>query len=215
VAALGDPDDAAGDRDALRNLTHEPDHRDHAVAGRIDARDRTTSAGNPPRTRADGHQRRQEPAIARRKLERQRTEPDPGDDPAGPGRNPHHLIGVGMHHPDGRCVNRQPGRVQAASWEPGGDSVGARIDPHDLAVRPRADPEAAGAKDQWTTAMANIQLLRHPAFGQVRALWERPHRCRCRSRPGRRRLGAGDAAHHGEQRDRANHGCTNSQPVTL
>jgi hypothetical protein len=120
-----------------------------------------------------------------------------------------------MHHPDGRCINRQSGRVQAAGWEPAGDSVGARIDPHDLAVSPRADPQAAGAEPQRAPAMADLELRSHPAFGQDGTLGRRLRRCRRRSRLGRRRFGADDAPHDSEHRDRPEHGCTNAQPVTL
>jgi hypothetical protein len=62
VAALGDPDDAAGDRNARGALTGELNHRDHAVAGRIDAGHRTATGTNPSGTRptatSDGRKRR-------------------------------------------------------------------------------------------------------------------------------------------------------------
>jgi len=60
----------------------ELDHRDYPVAGPIDACHHTATGNNPSRTRPDGNQRRHKAAIARRELERQRTELNPGDEVA-------------------------------------------------------------------------------------------------------------------------------------
>ena len=215
IATRSDPDAAAGDRDARGTLREELDHRDHAVAGQVDAGHRTATGGNPSGIRADRHQRRQEAAITGRDLERQLIELDPGHDPAGPGVKPHHLIGVGVRHPDRSCADRQAGRIRPPGWEAGDDSVGARIDPHDLAVSPRADPQAAGVEHQRATAMADLDLGCRPAIRQGAML--RRRRC-CggrRLRPWRRLLGAGDAPQDGEHCDRPEHSGPDSQPVTL
>jgi hypothetical protein len=211
VIAFGDPDDAARDRDVRGILMGELDHRDYPVAGPIDACHHTASGNNPSRTRPDGNQRRHKAAIARRELERQRTELNPGDEVAGPGSSRTtssvsgwitQTVSASTARPSDSV--RRPGTGRRPGW--------SADDLHDLAVSPRADPQGAGAEQQRATAMADIDLLCHPAIWPDGTLGRRPHRCERRPRLGGRLFGA-DSPHHGEHRNRPEHCCTNAQPV--
>ena len=194
----------------------EADHRNHAVAGQVDAGHRTASGRRRPQAPAptatsDGRKRSYRARSSngsRPSLILATTRPVPGSS-----RTTSSVSGCTTQIVPGR---RPPGRPGSAHRRGSGRRPGRRVDPHDLAISPRADPQAAGVGRSRATAVAQALELRcRPAVRRgscwigvgvvVGVGW----------RPSHRPVGAGDAPHDGEHRDRPEHGGTDSQFVTL